>query len=131
MKFTLFLTHYLVWHYSAGIRGFLVVWKDFLWFAYNFFSIPLLLRTLFSPFQRLGEDYKRGLDLEALASTLIVNTIMRFVGFFARSFVIVLGLASIVFVIAAGATLFVVWLMMPFFIFSLVVLSLYGLINMR
>jgi hypothetical protein len=123
------MSHYLVWHYSGGVRSFLTVWKDFLWFAYNFFSIPLLFRTFLSPFQRLGEEYKRTLDVGAIFSTLVTNIIMRFVGAIARGFVILIGIMSIMFVLVAGVVLFIAWLFLPFLIFSLVILGIYGLVR--
>lgn len=129
MKFSIFLVHYIGWHYGAGVASFLSVWRDFLWFAYNFFSIPVLLRTLFSPFQRLNEEYKRRLDVGAFLSVFAVNTIMRFVGAAARSCIIFMGVVSIVLIALVGAALFVAWLLLPLALFTLLLLALNGLFN--
>lgn len=129
MKFSLFLVHYVTWHYSGGVASYLSVWRNFLWFAYHFFSIPVLFRTLFSPFQKLNEEYKRTLDLGYIAQVMIVNVLMRLVGAGARSFIILMGLVTLVVIAAVGAALFVVWLMLPLALFTLVLLGLNGLFN--
>jgi hypothetical protein len=128
MEFTLFLTQYALWHYGRSMRSLFSTWGNFLWFTYNFFSIPLLLRTLFSPFQRIGEEYKHGLDLGAIFSTLLVNTLMRCVGAFARTIIIAMGIVFLAFVAVSGAMLFVAWVLLPCIILAFLLLGIHGLI---
>jgi hypothetical protein len=118
-----------MWHYGRSIRSYFSVWGNFFWFAYNFFSIPLLLRTLFSPFERLSEEYRKGLDLSALASTLLVNLIMRLVGAAVRGVIIIFGLGALCFVAAAGLLLLVAWILLPFIVFAFFLLGVHGLIE--
>lgn len=129
MFFTLFLSQYSLWHYGRGVRNLLSNWLNFLWFAYNFFSIPLLLGTLFSPFERLSEEYKGGLDIGALLGTLLVNTIMRFVGAIVRLFIIGMGVFTLAMFIAAGLIVLVAWLLLPFIVFALLALGVHGIIQ--
>jgi hypothetical protein len=110
---------YVLWHYSRGIVDLLRVWSNFLWFFYHFFSIPLLLRTLFSPFQRLDESYKKGLDLEAFFTTLGVNIIMRIIGAMIRLFMIALGVLALLTTLAIGAFFFVAWILSPLVVAAL------------
>jgi hypothetical protein len=90
------------------------------WFFYHFFSISILLQTFFSPFQRLSESSGKGLDIERMAETLVVNTLMRAVGMFIRIIFITAGAISIIITITGGAILFFVWLAAPLFVVTLV-----------
>jgi hypothetical protein len=107
------LYHYMVWHYTRGVADYLSVWKTFLWFVPHFFSILTLLKTLFSPWHRLKESYSGKFSLEAFGETIILNTIMRFVGLFVRLITIVLGIFVEAVVFAGGVALFFVWLTAP------------------
>jgi hypothetical protein len=129
MKLSVFLVQYVIWHYTKAIKGFFSTWFNFLWFTYHFFSIPLLLRTLFSPFERLGEEYKKGLDVWALFQTFAVNAIMRCVGAVTRLVLVVIGTLMIIFIFAVGIVLFFVWLLIPLIVATLVILGVNGLIQ--
>lgn len=129
MNIFLLVPHYIVWHYTQAISNLFAIWGNLIWFLYNFFSIKLLFQTLLSPFERLTEESKGGLDIESFFSALIVNTLMRIVGFFVRSIVIIIGLLSILLLFLGGLFLFIIWLFIPFLIllfFVLGVLSLTG-----
>lgn len=114
MKIGELFVHYLLWHYTTGFADLFGVVRNFLWFFYNFFSIPLLLRTLFSPLERLQEKYTGGLDVAEFFSTLAVNIIMRLVGAALRLFVIVFGLLTLTATGGIGSILFVAWVFLPF-----------------
>lgn len=129
MYFTFFLSQYSLWHYGKGVRDLLSNWWNFLWFAYNFFSIPLLMGTLFSPFERLSEEYKSGLDIGSLLGTLLVNTIMRFVGAVVRLFIILMGIFTLLVFSLVGLLVFVIWLALPFLIFGFMALGVHGVIQ--
>lgn len=110
---------YLVWHYSQALVAWWRIYGNGLWFLSHFFSVALLGRTLFSPWRRLTESYPGRFAPESIAETLVVNLLMRLVGFTIR--VIFLSFA---FVILAGAFLLgwialVIWLGAPFLIPSL------------
>lgn len=111
-----FAKDYFVWHYSTAIQEGLGIWKNFIWFISHFFSIGLLLRTLFLPWKRIKEYYGRGFDPQKYFETFFVNLIMRFVGFFVRGVFIIIGLAAEVGIFILGALAFVIWLAMPFFL---------------
>jgi len=128
MKLFGLVPSYLSWHYGTGILDLLNVWRNFLWFFYHFFSIPLLLRTLFSPLMRLREGYPRGFDPQAFASTVLVNLVMRIVGAFLRIFLIALGIVVLALVTLLGPALLLVWLTLPALIPALIVLGLQFLI---
>lgn len=115
---------YFTWHYSVALKELFGICKNFLWFVYHFFSIGVLGKTLFSPWQRMDEGYKKGFRIEAFFEVFIVNTIMRLLGFFVRGFVILIGCVVWLATLAMEIVVFVSWLFMPFII---VVLFISGL----
>lgn len=116
MNFLFLPFNYLAWHYSLALADFLAIWENFFWFFYHFFSLPVLFRTLFAPWKRLGESYKQGFDPGAIISTLIVNGLMRLVGLGARLFVIIAGLLAQVIVFLIGVAGLILWLASPFLV---------------
>ena len=78
------------------------------------FSIGLLSKTLFAPFKRLQEERKKGsLKFEDWGGAIIVNVLMRFVGFGVRTVIIAVGLIFILFTVVIGLMAFVLWLILP------------------
>lgn len=112
--------HYLAWHYTRGTIDLLRNWSNFIWFVYTFFSMALLARTLFSPFHKLDEGYKKGLDIGQWLETFTVNVLMRFVGALVRMFLLIIGLGMLVFVLLGGAVLLVAWVFAPFLVAFLI-----------
>lgn len=106
----------MVWHFTKGLFSLLVHIKHFLWFLYHFFSIKILLKTLFSPWKLEGEGYKRGFSIENFFETFVVNTLMRIVGFCIRSVVIVCGCICMVGALVASIPLVVIYLGAPLLI---------------
>ncbi len=111
---------YVSWHYSQALRDLSRNIANIIWFLYHFFSIPILLATFFSPFQRLDESYGKGLDLERFASVFVVNTLMRIVGMVARTAFIAAGVVSIAIAAVGGAVIFAMWVAAPLCIVLLV-----------
>lgn len=108
-----FISTYIVWHYTQALSGTVRLWLNALWFVQHFFSLPLLAKTLFSPWRRLNETYQGGLNFENIASLIIVNTLMRLVGAVIRLFVIAIGLIAFITAFLGGIVFFVIWLLAP------------------
>lgn len=126
----LIVPHYISWHYTIGVGGYISLIKTFAWFLWNFFSIEVLFKTLFTPFQRLKETSKgSGFDLEAFFSALVTTLIMRLVGFFFRSFIIILGLITIILFFLISIIGFFAWLLLPFLLITIVIMGLMALFN--
>lgn len=119
---------YLRWHYSTALVDMFRIDRNIFWFLWHFFSVPDTLRTFFSPWQRMGERYKKGLDIESFASTLITNTIMRVVGILMRT--ILLFSALIFFIISSIviAITFFIWFFLPFILLGLAYFAIKSLI---
>jgi len=118
-----FFWAYVKWHYGQGLRELFYVAGNFLWFVAHFFSFKLLLKTLFAPWKRLGETYGGGLDLKAFASTLIVNGLMRLVGFFTKIIVLFVGIISYLAVLVFSFCIFVIWVLAPAILIGSLILS--------
>jgi hypothetical protein len=118
-----FFLAYIKWHYGQGLSEFFGVAGNILWFITNFFSFKLLLKTLFAPWKRLGEHYSGGLDLGAFASALIVNSLMRIVGFVTKIVVLLIGLVSLILVLVFSFFIFFIWILAPVIILGSAVLS--------
>ncbi|OHA93147.1 MAG: hypothetical protein A3E02_02670 [Candidatus Zambryskibacteria bacterium RIFCSPHIGHO2_12_FULL_38_34] len=118
-----FLLAYVKWHYGQGLREFFGVAGNFLWFVFHFFSFKLLLKTLLAPWKRLGENYEGGLDLKAFASSLVINTLMRAVGFVTKVLVLSVGLVSYVLTLIFSFFIFVIWILAPVILLGSILLS--------
>jgi len=118
-----FLLAYARWHYGRGLREFFGAAGNFLWFVVNFFSFKLLLRTWVAPWKRLGERYEGGFDLSAFASALIVNGLMRIVGFVTKTVVLILGAVSYILVLIFSLFIFIIWILAPAILLGSAVLA--------
>ncbi len=102
-----------LWYYTRGFIDVLAVWFNFMWFVTHFFSIPLLLRTLFSPWKRMTDDGKPR-SIEAYMEAFIMNVMSRIFGAFVRTAIILVGILALCLgVVALGITL-AFWLFAPF-----------------
>ena len=113
MDFFLILPYYFKWHYSQALVDIKNIWKNFLVFVYNFFSVPTLLFSLFSPWQRMQEGLPKGFGLEEAFGMIVVNTLMRLVGAFVRSIFIVIGTVSLVLCLCFGIIVYCFWIVLP------------------
>ena len=82
---------YFIWHYGRAYVDMFVVWANLLWFVVHFFSIPRLLKTLFSPWKRMTETVGKK-DFEDIAGSIVVNLMSRVLGAFVRLILVVFGL---------------------------------------
>ena len=105
-----------MWHYSLGAKEMLAILTNFLNFIPRLFSLGFLLRTLFSPWQRLADQPGKITDPENFFSTILTNTIMRIIGFFVRGITLVAG--GLLWIISAilFSVVYVLWFVLPPFI---------------
>ncbi len=116
---------YCFWHYTLAVGQMIIIYKNLVWFLANFFSLPVIATTLFSPWKRMGESYGRGVDIELNAASFIVNTMMRVTGFLFRVVIGLIGLLAVVAFSILYLLLFVAWLLWPLFIIFLAAFGLY------
>jgi len=107
---------WLYWHFFEVPKNILKVWRNFLLFNLNYFSIPLLLKTFFSHWHRYEWSYGRGFDLQRYLWVFSSNMISRFLGAIMRSILIFIGVIIEIFIIFAGIILLLGWLILPVFL---------------
>jgi hypothetical protein len=123
MRLIFVFIHYVWWHYTTAIADLTRNYLNLVHFLKNFFSLNHLTRNLFSPWRRLGEEYPPHFNPQAFLSALIINTLMRLVGFFVRFILVLIGLAVLVFSLFVFLLVLFVWLVMPLIIVFLLVFS--------
>ena len=115
------LIQYFLWHFLEQSKAILKAWKNFLLFNLNYFSIPLLIKTFFSPWRRYSWSYGKGFDLKRYFSVFISNLISRLLGAAIRFFLIAIGILAEISLILLGIIVFLGWLFLPF----LLILGIY------
>ena len=114
MPFFILVADYWRWHYSQALGDLTRLTRNFAWFLYHFFSLPLLAKTLFAPWHRLAERRTRAFDFADWGGTLIVNLLMRVVGCLLRLCLIITGVVSLIIFTLTSVVIFLLWLLLPF-----------------
>ncbi len=115
---------FIKWQIFYSNILFLKTWFEFLKFGINIFSIPLLLKTFFSPWHRYMTSYPKGIDPIGALNSLFGNIVSRVIGMILRVIFIFLGLIFEAFIFVFGLLLFLIWLTLPILIFYLLFLAL-------
>lgn len=115
---------YLAWHYSTALRQTLDVWRNFLWYVIELFSIPILMRTLFAPWKRITDSFSGG-GLEDYFGTIIFNVLSRIFGFIFRIPIIFVGLLCVALMAGGLVIFYILWLFFPLILIWLIS---YGLV---
>jgi len=104
---------WISWQFFDVPKFILQTWRNFLLFNLNYFSIPLLFKTLFSHWHRYRWSYGRGLDIPRYLEAFFSNLISRILGAIMRIILIVIGLLIEIFIFFGGIIIFFGWLMLP------------------
>lgn len=101
------------WFYIKMPKKIIAGWRNFLLFVLYYFSIKLLLRTLFSPWRKYTEGYPRGIDIKKYLETFIFNMASRIIGAIMRSFLIISGIIAEFIVFVSGGLVLLGWILSP------------------
>ncbi len=105
---------FLLWHYSVGIRQYVSRWGYALKSVLHFFSLGILLKSLFSPWKRLATvNDKPGFSFERWFSTFTFNLISRWIGAATRLTLFVFGTLILLPIIVFGLIGLVFWFICP------------------
>ncbi|HEA84488.1 MAG TPA: hypothetical protein ENI04_00715 [Candidatus Wildermuthbacteria bacterium] len=107
---------YLKWHFLEAPRTILGAIKNVLLFNLEYFSVVLLLKTLFSPWKRYQWSHKGSFSIKKSMEALVSNLISRTLGALIRGFIIIVGLISEVALLGASAFVFLGWMILPLLI---------------
>jgi hypothetical protein len=118
----MFLVGILSWWYGNGWYTRIQVIKKQLAFSADFFSIGLLISTIFAPYRQISAGEVEGSISDQLHAFLD-RSISRFVGAFVRIFMIIVGLIAMTIQIIFGVILITIWPILPiFFVIGLVLM---------
>jgi hypothetical protein len=108
----MFLVGLLSWWYGDGFFARVQAIKVRLVGFLDFFSILILLKTLFAPYKQIsaGGNFDKS---ETWLQIIVDKLISRVVGFFARIFLIIAGIIVIIFQIIFSAVVIIFWLILP------------------
>jgi len=106
---------FFTWFVSRGLLLYADFWLFLFRFVFHFFSIPALIRTLFSPWKRLVSSPSGSvLNIGSQIESLSFNIISRGMGVVVRVFLIGIALVLLALVALVGAAGFIVWVFIPF-----------------
>ncbi len=107
---------WIMWQFWEVPNFLIQVWKNYIMFALNYFSLPLLFKTLISPWRRNAWAFPKAFDFMEYLNVIISNIFSRIIGFFLRIALIITGAIFQIFVLLAGLVVILFWLLIPFII---------------
>jgi hypothetical protein len=114
----------LRWWYSAGYGKLFRKLRHKLSSIGLYFSVPMLLRTLFDPWRRVI-SYGDNSFIDSLRA-ILDNTISRFVGFTVRLIVIFAASFSIMILSVIAVVVIILWPLVPIGALALILLGIFG-----
>jgi len=117
-------SQWLCWQFFEVPKEILKIWRNFLLFNLNYFSIPLLVKTFFSHWRKYKWFYGRGFDIGKYFEVFVSNLISRIFGAITRGFLIFAGLIIEILIFFAGLVVFLCWLFLPFFLIAGLIIGL-------
>lgn len=121
-KHTIF-SQYLRWYLFDQPGFILKAWKNLLKFNLEYFSIPLLLKTFFSPWRKYTWSYGRGFGFQRYLEAFVSNAIFRGLGAILRLVLILIGIFLEIFVFFVGLAALIIWFLLPFILLGLFILG--------
>lgn len=108
----MFIVGLFSWWYGAGWRQRAVFLREQLAAMADYFSIDLLLRTLFNPFRQISAGGVRG-PLGVQMHAFFDRVISRCIGAMIRSAIIIIGAMGLALHAVIGGIMLVAWLFVP------------------
>jgi len=121
----MFVVGLLSWWYGEGWKRRFRDVLERLASTMDYFSIDLLLRTLFSPFRQISAGGVRG-PLVVQIRAFFDNLLSRVIGATVRSIVIVIGVVTILLTVVVGMIMIVTWAIVPILPFIGLILASAG-----
>ena len=104
---------WLSFQFFDAPKAILKAWRNFLIFNLNYFSTPVLLRTLFAYWRKYSWEYPKGFDLAKYLEVAVSNFISRILGAAMRIILIFVGIIIEIFIFFLGGAVFLIWLISP------------------
>ncbi len=101
------------WWYTTAWKGIAHSIDTRFHSALNFFSVGLLLRTLFDPYRQIAAVKGKGMNIDAQFRAWADRSFSRMVGAVLRSIFICTGLLAAFFVVLFGVLQMILWPLIP------------------
>lgn len=118
------IIQYIEWHFRDQPKAILRIWKNYLLFNLDYWSVFLMLKTFFSPWRKYKYAYAKGFDIKKHFEVFTFNIFSRIMGAIMRTFLIIIGILSEIFIFFAGIIALLIWLFLPILILSGVLYSI-------
>lgn len=109
----MFLVGILSWWYGKGWLSRIQIVSDHLKTSVDFFSVGLLIKTLFSPYKQISAGSVDGFIGDRIRA-FFDRLLSRVIGSIVRTFVIIFGLIVMLLQSIYGLIVLVFWLLIPF-----------------
>ncbi len=104
---------WIEWQFFDVPQAILIAWRNFLKFNLDYFSVVLLLKTIFSHWRRYSYSYGKRFDPWRFFEAFTFNAMSRIIGAVLRILFILTALLIEIFIIFIGAAIFLGWLILP------------------
>lgn len=108
----MFIVSIFTWWYGAGWHRQYIAIGERLASTMDYFSVDLLLRTLFSPFRQLSAGHVNG-PLGVQIRAFFDRLISRIIGAFVRLTMIIIGSIAIIIHGIIGGIIMIMWAIVP------------------
>ena len=121
----MFIVGILSWWYGAGLMARIASVQARIASIMDYFSIDLLLRSIFSPFKQISAGSVSG-PVGVKLRALLDRIFSRVIGAVVRLMLIVVGVIGIMLTVLLGVILVASWLVVPALPFVGIILTLIG-----
>jgi len=108
----MFILGVLSWWYGTGWRQRAVKLRDRLASTEDFFSIDLLIRTLFAPFRQISAGKVEG-PIGVQMRAFFDRLVSRIIGAAVRSFMMIVGIVALILTTLLGCVGLLLWALIP------------------
>lgn len=121
----MFIVGLLSWWYGAGWRQRALIIRERLASIVDYFSIDLLLKTLFAPYRQISAGRVDG-PLDVKWRAFVDQLISRCIGAIMRTILILVGGFAIIFSGSVGLIILVLWGVVPLLPFIGILMTMIG-----
>ena len=121
----MFIVGLFSWWYGAGWVRCISVVRGGLASIYDYFSLDLLLRTLFSPFRQISAGGVRG-PIGVQLRAMLDNLISRVIGAVVRTLVIIIGTITLLVSCVLGLLRIIAWPFIPLLPIACIMFAILG-----